>query len=464
MGTVGTGHLDTGQARSLMEAAVVRYGGEPVGTIACTDPDAATLNYDQVFVRDFVPVALYYLAVGEPAMVRHFLERTRELQARQRSMDCYRPGAGLIPASFKVAVDGRSLIPDFGGHAIGRVAAVDASLWWLYLLRAYTRATGDRELAATPAFQEAIRGILELCLISRFDMYPTLLVPDGSFMVDRRLGVYGYPLEVQALFFMALRAADELLGDGPDSRPYREAVADRLSKLGHYVRTYYWLDFPTLNRMYRYSTEEYGDNAVNAFNVVPDSIPAWLLEWLPDPGGYLAGNLGPSRMDFRFFTQGNLLAVLSGLAGGSQARSILTLIEARAGDLIGEMAMKLCYPALEGQDWRTVTGSDPKNVPWSYHNGGNWPVFLWLLAAAEQLRGATALTAPALAAAAERLPGREWPEYFDGRRGQLVGKQARRFQTWTVAGVLLADRLLADPSSLDWIAFADDIAGEQCAI
>jgi len=27
-------------------------------------------------------------------------------------------------------------------------------------------------------------------------------------------------------------------------------------------------------------------------------------------------------------------------------------------------------------EWRIVTGSDPKNFPWSYHNGGNWPVLL----------------------------------------------------------------------------------------
>jgi len=461
------GGLDTGrrgEARRLLDRAVVRFAGEPVGTVAAADTEAAAVNYDQVFVRDFVPAALYYLAEGEPAIVRQFLVRSRELQASERSMDCYRPGAGLIPASFKVAEDGRSLVPDFGGHAIGRVAPVDASLWWLYLLRAYTRATGDRALAAAPASQEAIKAILELCLIGRFDMYPTLLVPDGAFMVDRRLGVYGYPLEIQALLVMALRSADELLADADDGWAYREAVAERLGKLVHYVRTYYWLDFPGLNRMYRYATEEYGETAVNAFNIVPDAIPEWLTEWLPEPGGYLAGNLGPSRMDFRFFTQGNLLAVLAGLASAEQARAILTLIATRSDDLIGAMPMKLCYPALEGQDWRTVTGCDPKNVPWSYHNGGNWPVFLWLLAAAGRQGGRPELAGQHLGAAVERLGQTEWPEYFDGRRGRLVGKQARRFQTWTVAGALLAERFLADPDLLAWTAFPDDLTGEPCAI
>ena len=33
-------------------------------------------------------------------------------------------------------------------------------------------------------------------------------------MIDRRMGVYGYPLEIQALFYAALRTARELLLSG----------------------------------------------------------------------------------------------------------------------------------------------------------------------------------------------------------------------------------------------------------
>jgi len=47
-------------------------------------------------------------------------------------VDCYSPGQGLMPASFKVKimkVEGKSeevLDPDFGESAIGRVAPVDS--------------------------------------------------------------------------------------------------------------------------------------------------------------------------------------------------------------------------------------------------------------------------------------------------------------------------------------------------
>lgn len=41
--------------------------------------------------------------------------------------------------------------------------------------------------------------ILKLCLADGFDMFPTLLVTDGSCMIDRRMGIHGHPLEIQVL-------------------------------------------------------------------------------------------------------------------------------------------------------------------------------------------------------------------------------------------------------------------------
>jgi hypothetical protein len=38
------------------------------------------LNYDQVFIRDFVPSALAFLMHGETEIVRNFLLHTLQLQ------------------------------------------------------------------------------------------------------------------------------------------------------------------------------------------------------------------------------------------------------------------------------------------------------------------------------------------------------------------------------------------------
>lgn len=117
-----------------------------------------------------------------------------------------------------------------------------------------------------------------------------------------------------------------------------------------------------LNEIYRYNTEEYSYDAVNKFNIYPDQIPRWLVEFMPSRGGYLIGNLQPAHMDFRFFSLGNLWSVISSLATVEQSHAILDLIEAKWPELVAEMPFKICYPALEGEEWRIITGSDPKNT------------------------------------------------------------------------------------------------------
>lgn len=452
-----TDHL-VQEAWDLLEKSVVYFQGRPVGTVAARDRSVEALNYDQCFMRDFVPCALLFLMKGQSEIVRNFLIETLALQSSDKQMDCFNAGQGLMPASFKVETwdDEQILVADFGEHAIGRVTPVDSCLWWLILLRAYVKATGDLALAYQPNFQVGIRLILKQCLADRFDMYPTMLVPDGAFMIDRRMGVYGHPLEIQALFYAALRSALELLARDRQGEVYRQIVSQRLSVLSFHIREYYWIDLERLNEIYRYRGEEFGEAAINKFNIYPDSIPDWLTEWIPETGGYLAGNLGPAQMDFRFFTLGNLMAIIASLSSDRESHAILDLIEQRWQDLVGYMPIKICFPAVQDLEWKILTGCDPKNVPWSYHNGGNWPVLLWVLAAAALKTGRTALGWRAIELAERRLSKDEWAEYYDGRNGRLVGKASRKFQTWTIAGYLLARELLEHPEHLALFSFDED--------
>ncbi|NEP55972.1 MAG: alkaline invertase [Symploca sp. SIO2G7] len=447
------------KAWKALKDSVIYYQGRPVGTVAAHDPDVEALNYDHCFVRDFISSAFVFLFNGKTEIVRNFLIETLALQSETKQMDCFNAGQGLMPASFKVLnkQDQQYVTADFGEHAIGRVTPVDSSLWWIILLRSYVKATGDLDLAHQPDCQRGIIEILKLCLADRFDMFPTLLVPDGSFMIDRRMGVYGHPLEIQSLFYAALRASRELLAPGRQGEVYNQFITQRLNTLNFHIREYYWLDLKRLNDIYRYRGEEFGTTAVNKFNIYPESIPYWLTEWMPDRGGYLAGNLGPARMDFRFFTQGNLLAIICSLASDQESDWIMDLIEQRWDDLIGSMPMKICFPAVEGLEWKIITGCDPKNVPWSYHNGGNWPVLLWPLVAAAQKTGRTKLAQRAIEQAEKHLCDDQWPEYYDGKNGRLVGKEARKYQSWTIAGYLIAKELMANPDYLKLLSFDEDL-------
>nr|GMD64619.1 neutral/alkaline invertase 3, chloroplastic-like isoform X2 [Ipomoea batatas] len=454
------------EAWNLLRASMVYYCGNPIGTIAANDPsDSSILNYDQVFIRDFIPSGIAFLLKGEYDIVRNFLLHTLQLQSWEKTMDCYSPGQGLMPASFKVRTvpldnDENAtedvLDPDFGEAAIGRVAPVDSGLWWIILLRAYGKCSGDLSLLERIDVQTGMKMILKLCLADGFDMFPTLLVTDGSCMIDRRMGIHGHPLEIQALFYSALLCAREMLAPEEASIDLITALNNRLLALSFHIREYYWIDVKKLNEIYRYKTEEYSYEAINKFNIYPDQIPPWLVEWMPSKGGYLIGNLQPAHMDFRFFSLGNLWSIVSSLATTDQSHAILDLIETKWEDLVANMPLKICYPALEGQEWRIITGGDPKNTPWSYHNAGSWPTLLWQLAVACVKMKRPEIAENAIKVAERRIAGDKWPEYYDTKRGGFIGKQARLFQTWSIAGYLVAKLLVANPEAAKMLITIED--------
>jgi hypothetical protein len=137
-------------------------------------------------------------------------------------------------------------------------------------------------------------------------------------------------------------------------------VNQRLTTLKYHIRQYYWLDLKRLNEIYRYRGEEFGESAINKFNIYPDSIPYWLTEWMPETGGYLAGNLGPAQMDFRFFALGNLMAIICSLSSPQESQGIMDLIEHRWDDLVGNMPMKICFPSCGRSGMENFNGLRPQ--------------------------------------------------------------------------------------------------------
>jgi len=69
------------EAWNLLRESIVYYCGNPIGTIAANDPTSSSiLNYDQVFIRDFIPSGIAFLLKGEYDIVRNFILYTLQLQ------------------------------------------------------------------------------------------------------------------------------------------------------------------------------------------------------------------------------------------------------------------------------------------------------------------------------------------------------------------------------------------------
>lgn len=450
-----------------LQRARMEFEGRGVCVCAADDDTRPSLNYRQCFVRDFAVCAPAFLLRGEHEVVAEFLTTAADLQMKRHPVQAFQPRRGLMPASFRpVERDGRTVIDgDYGEESIARVTPVDSLFWWLLTLRAYTKATGDRSLAAREEIQQTIVLILELTLEGSFELFPTILVPDGSFMIDRRMGVYGHPLEVQALFFAGLRSVLELLEDDA----WREPVERRLRNLTYHVERFYWLDRKRLAELQAGGPDQYGDDVPNVFNVFPGSIPDWVEAWIPedDDAGYFVGNVGPGRIDFRFFTQGNLLTASSGLADPDQRERLMRLIECRWDELVGAAPLRIIHPALEGEEWRLLTGADEKNRPWCYHNGGSWPALLWSFANATVSSGRPDLLERALEATEARLDGDAWVEYYDGHTDPRPGARARRLQSWSMGAYLYARACLDDPSAVRlycWMDRMDEVEPEEAGV
>jgi glycogen debranching enzyme len=47
----------------------------------------------------------------------------------------------------------------------------------------------------------------------------------------------------------------------------------------------------------------------------------------------------------------------------------------------------------------------------------------------------------------ERIEADRWPEYYDGKRGGLIGRRANFYQVWSVTGYIVAREIFGNPES-----------------
>jgi hypothetical protein len=447
-------------ARSLLyQQALVKFRGEHVGTVAAIPRHAGQdLNYNEIFIRDNVPTMIFLLLDGKSEIVRYFLDTCLELQSQQF------PTVGIFPTSF-VEVDGEIAV-DYGQRAIGRVCSVDATLWWPILAYIYVQWTQDRAWASQPSVQLGLQKFLDLILHPTFRDAPTLYVPDGAFMIDRPLDVWGTPLEIQVLLYGALKSSAALIACDLEKSGYfshkseqlytffqqqqiekLESSINWLLQLRSYLLKHYWINSNSVQTLRRRPTEQYGDRILNEYNIQTETVPNWLQDWLGDRGGYLIGNIRTGRPDFRFFSLGNCLGAIFDVISPAQQRSFFHLILRNKTELFSEMPLRICHPPIEDINWQSQTGYDRKNLPWSYHNGGHWPCLFWFLVIAmlrqkPEMEEVDRLLKKYYKVFLKRLPRQKWAEYFDGPTGLWVGQQARSYQTWTIVGFLLVHHFL----------------------
>ncbi|WP_416235674.1 glycoside hydrolase 100 family protein [Nodularia sp. UHCC 0506] len=70
----------------------------------------------------------------------------------------------------------------------------------------------------------------------------------------------------------------------------------------------------------------------------------------------------------------------------------------------------------------------------------------------------------AIAIVEKRLIPDKFPEYYDGKNGRLIGKEARLYQTWSIAGLLAAKQFMDHPEQIKLISFAEISDSLGCSL
>jgi len=64
----------------------------------------------------------------------------------------------------------------------------------------------------------------------------------------------------------------------------------------------------------------------------------------------------------------------------------------------------------------------------------------------------------------KRLSNDNWPEYYDGKEGRIIGKEARELQLWTIAGYIIAYHILKEPERISIFAFEPEDGELSCPL
>jgi glycogen debranching enzyme len=410
--------LSKPQARLVEEACrqsieVLRTNSTRQGIVASSDRLGE--NYYAVWGRDGSICALAALLAEDEHLQDSAICTLRTLARHQADN-------GQIPSYLRL--DDKQNIVEIVHGGLGNVTTVDSNLWFL--------------IACHTAFTHAQRG--EFLEDELFDVYRRTLrhlrsldsnccglleIPvagDWSDILDRSYHI----LYDEVLWCRALQCSASLCAQRGE-----QSLQQRLERDAERVRS-------RLNAYFWWNRDQ-----------IRPCIQAYLL-----------GNAIPTDRDFlyyqshlkpftnywfeRFDALGNVLACLMGVASQDQADRIIERIVDRG--LNEPYPIRVLDPPIEpdATDWDELYKE--KEPPYSYHNGGAWPLAgsFWVILLAGAGRYQEAWNDIHRLAESLRVaqPGSEswgFHEYFDGKTGQPKG---HRWQSWNAAGYLLAHAAL----------------------
>lgn len=379
-------------------------------------------GYPQVWARDSM-ITLLGAVLADDAEINRSLEESVKLLLHHQTP------LGVIPNNVHI----RTRRANFQAYA-------DGGLWLVIGIAAFFRNTGN--LPFLERSYPAVKKILTWYGYQDVDQTGLVTMNEGSDWQDL-FATRGKGLTVNILYFLALKKAAGLAKKLGEDQPAKRYLA-RAESLKRRINRHFWYGGDPTNLLPHLkpsmSTEVFSREGLDSLKR-KHAVPEKRL--LRECSYYLP------YLTFRGFGEwfdslGNLLAIISGVAGGKRAEAILELIARRKIDRPGPV--KAIDPPVQPSDpdWRYFYIFDNLNLPHRYHNGGIWPfIGGFYVAALVKMKqwGPAAVALKELARINQEGREGEWEfnEWLEGKTGKPLGMV---FQAWSAGMYLYADHCL----------------------
>ena len=373
-------------------------------------------GYPQVWTRDSMIVLLGASLTGDRKLLQALKTSFETLKKKQTPL-------GSIPNNVHV----KNLKPNYQAYA-------DAGLWFAIGNEFLFRQTRDK--AFLKRNYAAIKKTLLWYEYHDVDQTGLITIEESSDWQDL-LAVRSKGLYVNVLHYLALRSAGLIAKTLGDVK-YEKACLKKARSLRSNINHYFWWkgnDNAFTHIKFSFGTQSSAENSKKLMAKM--SLP--FEPTLNDISYYLP------YLTFRSYgywldSFGNILAILSGVAGTAKASAVMEGI--RKYKMAEPYPIKAIHPPIcpEDKDWRYYYQFEGLSMPHQYHNGGIWPFLggFYVAALVKMKRYQEAeKTLEKLAKLNRRGASREWEfnEWFHGETAKAMGNPD---QAWSAGMYIYA--------------------------
>ncbi len=369
------------------------------------------VNYYSVWARDHSICAVGALLTGDQNLIASAKSGILHLLLHQSD-------AGQIPSY--IEIEKKTKV--YGG--LGSITSVDSNLWVLIAAAQIHKVTGDKRFISGKQIQR-YRQIYRL--IRAFDsnncgLMEVHIAGDWADIMHRSYHVlYDECLHYKA-FKSLIYLYEEYLKVGKDTN-LREKVVKNIKwakKRRKNIK-------PILNELFWLTP--------HSIEKIKEQYMIFFAHMEPQP--FYQSHLTPFENNWsqRFDSFGNVLAILTNIASKDRANKIISYV--CDNKINYPSPLTALHPPIypNDADWEVVY--EYREAPYTYHNGGIWPMVTGFWIAALVKAGKQKLAQVELERFAQAMKDHHWlfPEYIHGQTSAAMGRMK---QAWSAAGYIIA--------------------------